>query len=431
MLARSAGWLAAMVLIPITGAAARADLQTQQIATGLTAPLYLTQPEGDSRLFITERAGVVRVIDGSLQTTPYFDISASISTSGEGGLLGLAFRPDFATSGVLYVNYTAPSGGGLDTVIERITVSTPDQPTAGSLTRQTVFRFAQPQTNHNAGWIGFAPGDATGQYLYIPTGDGGGANDPSDFAQNLASVHGKVLRLDVSGGDDFPSDANRNYVIPGDNFFAADGDPNTRGEIIAFGLRNPFRDSFDRETGDLYLGDVGQATREEVSVLASGLQGQNFGWDIREGDVDNPGTPGTLDPEDRVDPIFDYARTNQGDGTPVLGGTIIGGYVYRGDLLGPGYEGLYIAGDFVSGRFFMIDPAAASVDQSLLEITSQLFPGGFSTFNLGSFGEDASGELYILTLGGQVYQIVPEPALGGALALSALILLRRRGHSSA
>lgn len=277
-------------------AAALADIGTQQIASGLSEPLFLSQPAGDGRLFITQRGGQIRVIDGGvLQTANYLSISSDITTAGEGGLLGLAFTPSFATSGVMYVNYTTPSAaaGGMDTVIERITVSTPSEPTAGSLTRQTVLRFGQPFNNHNAGWIGFAPGDSSGQYLYIPTGDGGSANDPGNRAQNLGSFFGKVLRLDVSGGDDFPADTSRNYVVPPDNFFAADGDGATLGEIAAYGLRNPFRDSFDRATGDLYLGDVGQSAREEVSRMSSGVQGQNFGWRIREGDIDNPGASGT------------------------------------------------------------------------------------------------------------------------------------------
>jgi glucose/arabinose dehydrogenase len=408
---------------------ARADLASQILVNGLSEPLFLSQPQGDDRLFVMQRAGQIRVIEGGvLQATDYLSISGDITQAGEGGLLGVAFAPDFATSGVLYANYTTPSGaaGGMDTVIQRITVSNPGGSTAGSLTRETILRFGQPFSNHNSGWIGFAPGDTSGQYLVIPTGDGGSGNDPGNRAQTLDNFFGKVLRLDVSGGDDFPADANRNYVVPDDNFFAADGSGATLGEITAYGVRNPYRNSFDRDTGDLYLGDVGQSLREEVSLMPAGVQGQNFGWRIREGDIDNPGTTGTLAPEDRVDPIFDYARSDAGDNTPVLGGTIIGGYVYRGQLLGPAYEGLYFFGDFITGRFFTIDPDAANVDASLVEITDELFPGGFGQFDLGSFGEDAAGELYILDRDGDAFRIVPEPALALPFLLGLLLMPRRR-----
>jgi glucose/arabinose dehydrogenase len=408
---------------------ATADLASQQIVTGLSEPLFLSQPAGDDRLFVMQRAGQLRVIDGGvLQVANYLSISGDITQVGEGGLLGLAFAPDFATSGVMYVNYTTPSGaaGGMDTVIQRITVADPGGSTSGSLTRETILRFGQPFNNHNSGWIGFAPGDTAGQYLVIPTGDGGSGNDPGNRAQTLDNFFGKVLRLDVSGGDDFPADSNRNYAVPPDNFFAADGNNATLGEIMAFGVRNPYRNSFDRDSGDLYLGDVGQSLREEVSVMPAGVQGQNFGWRIREGDIDNPGTSGTLDPEDRVDPIFDYARSDAGDGTPVLGATIIGGYVYRGQLLGPAYEGLYFFGDFITGRFFTIDPEATNIDASLVEITTELFPGGFGQFDLGSFAEDAAGELYILDRDGQVHRIIPEPATALPAVIGVVLLRRRR-----
>ena len=416
----------ASLLLP---AGAAADLATQLVVSGLSEPLSLGQPQGDSRLFVAQRAGQIRLVSGgTLQTTNYLSIAGDVTTAGEGGLLGVAFAPDFLSSGVMYVNYTTPSAaaGGMDTVIQRITVSTPGGTTSGAVTRETVLRFGQPFSNHNAGWIGFAPSDAQGRYLYVPTGDGGSANDPGNRAQALDNFFGKVLRLDVSGGDDFPADANRNYVVPPDNFFAADGDAATLGEIAAFGLRNPFRDSFDRATGDLYLGDVGQSRREEVSVMPAGQQGQNFGWRIREGDIDNPNVGGSLDPEDRVDPIFDYARSNEGDGTPIIGGTIIGGYVYRGSLLGGAYAGIYIAGDFVSGEFFLIDPSSADVDASLRMITAELFPGGFADFDLGSFGEDQDGELYILARSGALYQIIPEPSASALVGGAAVLLLRRR-----
>lgn len=412
--------------------AASGQFEIETFATGFTEPLFMQQPTGDSRHFVAERTGTIRTIDGGTASgTPWLDLSGSILTDGEGGLLGMAFNPDFATSGIMYVNYTEQRPGStgsdadrLNTVLARVTVTDPSAPTAGSPTIETVLRFNQPFVNHNAGWIGFAPGDALGQHLYMPTGDGGSANDPGDRAQDLGVLLGKLLRLDVYSGDDFPDDPDRNYVVPADNFFAADGDPATLGEIHAYGLRNPFRNSFDRLTGDLYIGDVGQNRREEIDLVPAGTGGQNFGWRIREGDIDNPNTGGTLDPADRVDPIFDYAHSDDGTGTPVLGTTVTGGYVYRGEMLPDMFDGLYFFADFGSGRLFTIDPAAGDIDASLQEWT-HLLPDTAGPFDLASFAEDADGELFLLDRDGEIYALVPEPGTLSLAAIGALVLLRR------
>lgn len=422
MLVRSSLVAAALVAAPLVAASpAAAALGVRTVASGLNAPIFVTQPANDPRLFVLERGGTIRTVQNGVSSA--YATIPGVSTLGEGGLLGLAFAPDFATSGNLYVHYTAANtSNGLDTVIGRVTAGSPSAASLGTVTPQTILRFATPFTNHKGGWIGFKPGDAAGRNLYVPTGDGGDANDPGNRSQTLSTLFGKVLRLDVLGPDAFPADVNQNYAIPTDNFFAADGNANTRGEIIAYGLRNPFRDSFDRANGNLLIGDVGQGAREEVDLLPSSTQGQNFGWRLREGNIQTPGVGGAA-PADYVGPIYDYVHS----GEAISGASITGGYVYRGERLGAAYEGKYLFGDFVAKRFFMLDPYAADVEASAVDITSQLFPAGFGG-NLVSFGEDSAGELYVVDLNGTVYQIVPEPTMLLAGTAAVALLRRRRRH---
>ena len=424
--------LAATVAVSSFGLTRAADAQqigTNQIASGLNRSIFITSPAGDSRQFVIQQGGQIELLDGMGGSSTYLDLAGQIESSGnEEGLLGMAFPDNFATTGQFYVNYTAPgSNNSTDTVISRITVADPTASSAGAFTQDEIIRFNQPFGNHNAGWIGFAPGDANGQFLYVPTGDGGAGNDPGNRAQNLGSLLGKVLRLDVSGGGN-------GYTVPSDNFFAADGDSSTAGEIISYGLRNPYRNSFDRLTGDFYLGDVGQDRREEINFVAGavgGGSGENFGWRIREGDIDNPNTGGSLGPNDRVDPLFDYSHAQFGDS--ILnssgggsGASTVGGYVYRGDLLPDEFDGLYFFADSTTSQVFTIDPS--DPDGTLVDRTAELFPNGaLSPYGIVSFGEDADGELYIVGLQqGQVFAIVPEPATLGLLGLGGLALLRRR-----
>ncbi|MEM6313809.1 MAG: PQQ-dependent sugar dehydrogenase, partial [Planctomycetota bacterium] len=249
-----------------------------------------------------------------------------------------------------------------------------------------------------------------------------GSNDLDNNAQTTTNLLGNILRVNVDG-DDFTADASRNYSIPESNPFQALDGPDA-DEILAWGLRNPFRNSFDRATGDLYIGDVGQNAREEVSVIPDGTGGQNFGWRLREGDIATP-TPtsnpvGGPAPAGAVDPLFDYAHSDFSTDRA----SVTGGYVYRGDQLGAAFEGLYFFADFVNNTVYTLDPN--DPDGTFTDITDQVFPNGGITAGIVSFGEDADGELYIIDIGGTVYQIIPEPATIGLFGLPALALLRRR-----
>jgi glucose/arabinose dehydrogenase len=276
----------------------------------------------------------------------------------------------------------------------------------------------QPQTNHNGGWIGFSPRKGETNNLYIAVGDGGSANDqgighiePGGNAQNTLSLFGKILRIQIDS-------AKGTYTSPANNPFG--------NEVFTYGLRNPYRVSFDRETGDMFIGDVGQGSREEIDrQLASNPNGgENYGWRLREGSIQAPGVGGSP-PSRNVEPILDYDRN--------VGTTIIGGYVYRGSLA-PDLEGKYIFGDFVAGKIFMSNP-----DGTGFQDATALFDptGALRIANPSSFGEDAAGELYIVDYSqGAVFLIIPEPGIVSLLGLAALGCLvvvrryRRRGVAS-
>ena len=351
------------------------------VAQGLSAPLLVIHAsDGSGRLFIVEKTGAIRlVLDGQLSQRPFLDIADRISSSGyEQGLLGLAFPPDFAARGFFFVNYTDRNG---DTVIARFAVSD-DRDLADPASESKVLGLDQPAANHNGGHIVFGPDG----YLWIGTGDGGAANDRYANGQNADTLLGKMLRLDVT------TDLSRPYLIPADNpWIDADwAGKNVRDEVWALGLRNPWRYSFDRFTGDLWIADVGQNQIEEVNVVRFGSAGGlNFGWPIMEGAV-----------------CFQQANCDQaGLELPVAvynhgGGdcSVTGGYVYRGAQY-PALNGVYLYGDFCSGRIWGLDAADPGVPYLLLETRS----------SLSSFGEDEAGELYVTDLGrGTVQQLVVE-----------------------
>lgn len=402
------------VALALAGAWLSAEAQpldTRLVASGLSQPVFATAPLADGRLFVVEKGGTIRVVTNGVASS---FLSVPVDAAGEQGLLGLAFDPNYASNGRFFVNYIEPTTR--DTVVASYTTNAATG-LADPTSRREVLRFDQPKgrTNHKAGWIGFKPGDSN--HLYIASGDGGSGNDPDNFAQNMNVLLGKMLRVDVNG-DDFAADPNRNYAIPADNPFA--GQPGVRGEIFALGLRNPWRNSFDRQTGDLYIADVGQSQREEISfVSAASGGGQNFGWRLREGDIATPGVGGPPSPA-FTDPVLVYDHTQ--------GASITGGYVVR--EAGSPLFGQYVFGDFVNGRIWAV--AAGGTPKSLAdatELTALLDAGAGGVLgNIASFGEGANGELYIVDFGGKVVQVVPEPAtaLLGLLGLAVVGAAARR-----
>jgi glucose/arabinose dehydrogenase len=383
---------------------------TERVATGLSSPIFATAPSNDpTRLYIAEQgsngSANIRILNletNTLSPSPFITITGIDTGGSEQGLLGLAFDPDFETNRKFYVNVTAP-GGEFGNGITQIRQYTALSETLGdNSTFKTLLSIDQPQENHNGGWIGFSPRAGERHHLYIATGDGGGANDPNGNAQSTESLLGKILRIEV---DPVAGTYSNPEANPFDN------------EIFTIGLRNPFRSSFDRLTGDLFIGDVGQQAREEVNrQLASNPNGgENYGWRMREGTIANPNNQvGGPRPPGNVDPILDYPRST--------GTTITGGYVYRGSA-SPLY-GKYIFGDFGNGRLFMTNPDGSG---GLEEITSLLDPAGPQQISSpSSFGEDASGELYIVDYDGEVYKVVPEPGTAVLLCVGALFLARRR-----
>ena len=381
------------------------------VAEGLSAPVALTSPnDGSGRLFVVDQAGMIWIVsaEGELLPDPFLDLSGQIiplrTDYDERGVLGLAFHPDYANNGRFFVYYTAPlraeapAGWDHTNVVAEFNVSA-DDPNVGDLASlKTVLQIDQPQFNHNAGHITFGPDG----YLYIPIGDGGGGNDTGEGhtpeignAQDLSNLHGSILRIDVNGEPG-------SYTIPEDNPFV--GQENVAPEIYAYGLRNPYHISFDRGgNGELFAGDAGQEIYEEVSIITAG---GNFGWNIKEGthcfDPDSPevapaecpGTGANGDP--LIDPIVEYTHDE-------VGVVVVGGYVYRGGAM-PDLEGYYIFGDYTSGGDGSPDGtllwAEASEDGGMWawgEITVAGMENGRIGANVLGFGEDANGELYVLT----------------------------------
>ena len=363
---------------PPPGATGTLDLQL--VASGLNSPLYLTAPIGDARLFIVEQAGRIRIVRaGQLLARPFLDLTDRVASSGEEGLLGLAFHPNYASNGYFYVDYTHLNNARdtLYTLVERYSVSAvPDS--ADSASHKLLLRIVQPYPNHNGGLVMFGPDGM----LYIGMGDGGGAGDPQNRAQNPDSLLGKLLRIDVDGGDP--------YGIPAGNPFATSGGAK---EIWAVGLRNPWRFAFDRVAGLLYIADVGQDLWEEVDVAPAGQGGLNYGWPIMEGL--HCFRPNPCSTTGLVQPVIEYGHANNGC-------SITGGFVYRGSRA-PSLVGHYFYSDYCSGwvRSFSYANGAVTGQTS--------WSLNVSLGNVLSFGEDSAGELYVLSGGGSVYRITPAP----------------------
>lgn len=423
---RSAGSAGLLKVVVVAGvlllpsAASQAQLRLQETATGFSAPVYVTSPSGgDSRLFVVEKAGRIQIFDRiSGNRSTFLDINGKVDDIGERGLLGLAFDPNFSSNGHFYVNYI---DNALNTIVERYTVSAGNANVANAGSAYKILGVSQPAglSNHKAGWVGFRPGD--GSNLYIATGDGGGSNDPGNNGQNLNSNLGKILRVDVAS-DGFAADPDRNYTVPTTNPFVGRAG---NDEIWAYGLRNPWRNSFDRLNGDFYIADVGQGQREEINVeTAGGAGGGNYGWRVREGFIATPGVGGPKT-ADMIDPLYDY---NHDAGQA----SVTGGYLYRGPI--SFMRGLYFFGDFNRGEVWSLRPDS-SVPQGYTGLTNWtpvLSQGGFTIGNVASFGEDSLGNLYVVDFGGRVMMLVPEPSTYAlfAVGLLAVGFACKRGRSS-
>ena len=385
-----------LLLLPLFLAqesASQPALALERVVKGLDQPLFLTSPAGDfERLFILERPGRIRILkSGVLLEEPFLDLKKKITTRGEGGILGLAFHPDYHENGRFFINYTEKKDKGA-TIVAGFSVDPDDPDLADPDSRVELLRISQPWANHNGGMVEFGPDG----FLYVGMGDGGAAGDPGNRAQDGSTFLGKLLRLDVDG--EAP------YGIPEDNPFLEEDD--FLDEIWAYGLRNPWRFSFDRLTGDLWIGDVGQNAWEEIHFHPAGAPGGvHFGWRTWEGTHPFLGKSSTL--EETSLPVHEYAQK----GTPKRR-SVTGGYVYRGASI-PWLQGSYLFADWVSNEVW----SGRLQDGKLIAIqdrTRELAPKpGKRLGGVVSFGEDAAGEVYILCmLSGKVWRIVDAEKAG-------------------
>lgn len=344
------------------------------VAAGLNAPIGISHAgDGSGRLFILEQSGRIRVlVNGNILPEPFLDISGQVGCCGERGLLGLAFHPRYQENGFFFVNYTDLDGS---TVIARYQVTPEDPNRADPASENRLLYVPQPYPNHNGGAVVFGPDG----YLYLGLGDGGSGGDPQGNGQSTTTLLGKILRIDIDQGDP--------YAIPPDNPFVAGGG---LGEIWAYGLRNPWRIAFDSQTGDLYIGDVGQNAWEEINFLpAEIIPGANFGWNYREGRHPYQGEPTgdvTL-----IDPVAEYGHDQEC--------SVTGGVVYRGTEL-PDWQGIYLYGDYCTGRVWgLLRDTQGGWLQGLLFETGT---------TITSFGEDETGEVYLVDYSGTVYRLNSE-----------------------
>ncbi len=445
-----------VIALGVLGSSARGQLAVKRIttgATGFSGPVFGVSAPGDpNRLYVVEQGGQIRFIDTTSPTAsprPFFALTnanfpnTNLTTGGEQGLLGLAFHPEYQSNGLFYTYSTANSGNDL-----RVDQFRAVNGVVQTGLRRTVLSIPHPNdTNHNGGWIGFSPTGGTA--LYVATGDGGGGNDPANNSQSTGSLLGKMLRIDV-GAAGLPFDGQTGgYTIPAGNMtvnpngnLTSPAPPTTtvRPEIYAYGLRNPWRNSFDRLTGDLYIGDVGQGAREEINVIPAGrqntatldrtagsLNGINFGWRLREGTIATPTVGSSQLRYDNVQPVFDYVRNGTTGQLPFSGRSVTGGYVYRGDGFHDGgidLDGTYLFADYVSNQIgsFRYDATTgtlADLKNRTTEIRASL-PSGTNLSGMASFAEDGAGNLYILSAtSGDIFRIVPARPNGPVVDLPA------------
>lgn len=410
--------LAAVLLAAVTLGFGQGSIGVIQHSSGFNQPLaFIQDPLDPNTKFAVQKDGFIRKVTNGIVTNTFLDLSASISytPSNERGLLGLAFAPNHATTGHLYAYFTDPAG---NIQVARFTRT---GNVADPSSRLNIINIAHPgQSNHNGATPLFGPDG----FMYLGVGDGGGANDVPNNAQNPNSLLGKMLRIDPSA-DQFPGDPNKNYSIPSSNpFFGSNGPVQAADEIWAFGVRNPYKYSFDRQTGAMVMADVGQDAREEINYEPANKGGRNYGWHVREGTLVTGFGGGAYTP--LTDPIFEYTH-NPAD--PVNGRSITGGVVYRGTRL-QGYQGRYFFADFINRRVWslglIVDPITGeAMAGNLLEHTSQ-FGGSDFLGNISSIQEGLDGELFLTSFNGSIYEVVPEPATVTALLIGAAALIRRR-----
>ena len=381
-----AALLAASLLPPLAGGVAGQDASQpldfglEPVVSGVDRPVYLAEPDdGTGRLFVVEQPGRIGIVeDGALAPEPFLDITDRVESGGsEQGLLSVAFHPDFAENGEFFVGYTARSDEGAgDNTVSRFRVSAADPDRADAASEEVLLAIEDPYPNHNGGLVAFGPDG----YLYAGLGDGGAGGDPEGNAQNPETLLGNILRIDVNDAD-----PGLPYAIPDDNPYA-DG-AGGRPEIWASGLRNPWRFSFDRETGDLWIADVGQNWIEEVDFQAADDPGgANYGWNVLEGT--SCYADDECNPEPFVAPVAEYTHD--------FGCSVTGGYVYRGGEI-EALDGVYLYGDYCSGLVWGLEPDEAGGWRTLGPMETEL--------NISSFAEDLSGNVYLLALDGTVFRL--------------------------
>ncbi len=382
-------------------AVSQAQLAREVMVTGLNFPMHVAAPPGDTdRLFIVERAGVIRVLNlnnNTILPTPFLNISSRVNTAGEGALYSIAFHPDFATNGYFFIFYNTDInpevGFSLGSRVSRFTVSS-DPNVADAASEVPFLEITKPTDIHNGGMLAFRPGDLN-HYLYISVGDGGPACDPSRRAQDKGEKRGKILRIDVDAG---PSGDVEEPFVPASNPYVNDSGDDA---VWARGFRNPYKFSFDRLTGGMYIGDVGQETREEIDYIApASVGGENFGWNAFEGTVDPPNCSFQSPPASgMLPPIHEYDHNNET-------AAVTGGFVYRGADY-PDIFGRYYFADFSTGSVWSFVHNGGATVTDLRDHTALMNPNlSFIT----SFGEDAAGRIYIVELQGTIARIVsPTP----------------------